>query len=119
MHTNQRLSEYRILNFNEELKLSESKIIWRWNKKKLPLGLKNIIVENHNRALRNRMFIKENNWKSDSISSRLASRATREIRDIEIAKSLNGLKNKIKNNCFLVNYNTICRIRNCFICTRN
>jgi len=119
MHTNERLSQYRILNFNDEIRLAESKIIWRWNKNKLPLGLKNIIVENFNRRLRNRLFVKDNTWKNDSISYRLANRATNETKDIEIAKSKNGLKNKIKNNCFLVNYNTICRVRNCFVCSRN
>jgi hypothetical protein len=55
-------------------------------------------------------------WKQDSLSYRLADRATKEIKEIEIAKSKNGLKNKIIKKCFLVDYNTICRMRNCYIC---
>ncbi len=65
------------------------------------------------------MFIKDNTWKNDSISFRLTNRAPKEIKYIEIAKLKNGLKNKIRNNCFLVNYNTICGVRNCFICSCN
>ena len=117
MHTNHRISQYKILNFTDELRLSELKILWRWEKNKIPLGLKNIIAENNNRALRNRMFIKDQSWKNDSISFRLASRATKEIKEIEIARSKNGLKNKIKNTCFLIDYNSACRMRNCFICS--
>ncbi len=92
MHTNQRLSKFRILKFEDELRLSEMKIIYRWEKKHIPLGLRNIILETNNRALRNRNFIKDRQWKHDSLSYRLADRAKKEIKEIEIAKSKNGLK---------------------------
>ena len=86
-------------------------------KNKIPRGLINIITENNARELRSRNFIRDPRWKLDSISSRLAVRANSEIKEIEIARSKNGLKNKIKNKCFLNEYNTQCRIQNCFICT--
>jgi len=88
-------------------------------KKEIPLGLKYIITEDNNRQLRNRRFKKDRRWRTDSLSYRLADRAAKSIKDIEIAKSKNGLKNKLKNTCFLVDYNTICRVRNCFICSHN
>jgi len=119
IHTNERLKEFKILKLEDEIKLAEMKIVYRWEKKRIPLGLKDIIVEVHSRTLRNRKFRKDNTWKQDSISYRLADRASKQIKEIEIAKSINGLKNKIKNKCFLVDYNTQCRMRNCFICTQN
>ncbi len=69
------------------------KVIYKWNKKEIPGELKNIIVEVNNKALRNRMFKKDRLLKNDStISFRLAERSTKEIKEIEIAKSKNGLK---------------------------
>ena len=117
-HTNERLKEHRILKLEDEIKLAEMKIIWRWEKNKIPLGLKELITEQTTRALRNRQFVRNPSWKPDSISSRLAKRATDEIKEIEIARSKNGLKNKIKNRCLLVDYNTPCRTRNCYICAQ-
>ncbi len=110
--------ENKILKLEDELKIAESKIVWRWLKNKIPLGLKNIIVERNSRNLRNRQFIRERRWKHDSISYRLATRAKNDIKDIEIARSKKGLARKLKNNCILVEYNTNCRIRNCLICTQ-
>jgi hypothetical protein len=84
--------------------------------KHIPLGLCDIITEVNNRTLRNIKFIKNRLWKQDSISYRLADRATKEIKEIEISKSIRGLKNKIIKKCFLVDKNTLCRVRNCYIC---
>jgi len=36
-HTNERLIEHRILKLEDELKIAEAKIIWRWDKKKYHL----------------------------------------------------------------------------------
>ena len=118
-HTNERLVEHRILKLEDELKIAEAKIIWRWNKKKLPLGLTSIIEERVDQRLRNRQFVRDHRWSLDSISSRLATRATKEIKEIEIAKSKKGLVKKYKNKAILVDYNTPCQIRNCFICNQN
>jgi len=116
-HTNERLREHKILKLEDELRISEVKIIWRWEKKKIPQGLKEIIVEETGLNLRNRKFKRNHNWNQDSIAYRLANRAKNEIKEIEIAKSKKGLTKKYKNNICLVNFNTQCRIRNCFICT--
>jgi hypothetical protein len=42
-HTNERLRKYEILRFEDELKLAEVKMIWKWEKKKIALGLKDTI----------------------------------------------------------------------------
>ena len=101
-----------------ELKISESKIIWRWNKIIIPRGLSNIITENTSVNLRNRQFTRHPSWKLDSISSRLAIRAKKEIKEIEIARSKKGLVKKYENNICIFEYNTPCQMRNCFICTQ-
>jgi len=116
-HTNERLMEHKILKLEDELKIAEVKLIWRWIKNRIPLGLKNIIVERDSINLRNRHFIREANWKHESIAYRLATCAKKEIKEIEIARSKKGLAKKYKNNCILVEYNIQCRIRNCLICT--
>ena len=65
--------ENKILKLDDELRTAEMKMIWRWEKKKIPLGLKNIITEVDQNRLRHRKFIREANWKQDSISYRLAT----------------------------------------------
>ena len=35
-HTNERLKEHRILKLEDEIKLAEMKIIWRWEKTRFP-----------------------------------------------------------------------------------
>ncbi len=82
----------------------------------MPLGLKNIIIERNVANLRNRQFIRERNGKQNSIAFRLTTRAKNEIKEIEVAKSKKGLERKYKNKSLLIEYNTPCRIRNCFIC---
>ncbi len=117
-HTNERLKEHRILKLEDELRISEAKIIWRREKQKIPKGLTNILAENTTVTLRQRQFYRQPNWKLDSISSRLAIRAKKEIKDIEIAKSKKGLVKKYKNKICLIDYNIPCRTRNCFICSQ-
>ncbi len=119
-HTNERLIEHGILKFEDELKISEIKIVWRWSKNRLPDGIKNIITERQNNLnLRNRQFYRDQKWKPDSVSYRLATRAKSEIKDIVIARSKKGLVKKYKNKCLLIDYVSVCRIRNCYICTQN
>jgi len=118
-HTNTRLIEHKILKLEDELKLSEIKILWRWNKNRLPLGLKNIITERLGRNLRNRQFVRERAWKQDSIAYRLATRVRKELEEIEVARSKKGLTKKYSNKCFLIDYAQPCRIRNCLNCHIN
>jgi len=119
-HTNSRLREHNILKLEDEIKIKEIKIIWRWIKNKLPLGLRYIITERLTLInLRNRCFIRSNLWKHDSIAYRLATRANKEIKDIEIARSKKGLAKKYKNKIISNDYNTECQTQNCFICGQN
>ncbi len=97
----------------------EIKIIWRWLKNILPLGLKDIVNERVGRNLRNRQFIRERTWKQDSIAYRLATRVRKEIEEIEVARSKKGLTKKYSNKCFLIDYAQPCRIRNCLNCQNN
>jgi len=116
-HTNTRLKENNILKLEDELRITEVKIVWKWLKAKIPEGLKNIITERNTLSLRNRQFIRDSSWKQDSIAYRLATRAKKEIKEIEVARSKKGLTKKYKKIC-LLDYNTVCRVRNCFICTQ-
>jgi len=115
-HTNERLVEHRILKLEDELRIAEAKLIWKWKKNKIPLGLKDIIEIRGQNNLRNPQFTRNINWKQDSIAYRLATRATKEHDEIYIARSKKGLVKKISNTIFLLQYNTRCRTRNCFIC---
>jgi len=118
-HTNNRLIEHKILKLEDELKLAELKIIWRWNKKRIPLGLANILTERDNRQLRNRQFIRDRIWRHDSLAFRLSTRAKNEITEIEIARSKKGLTKKYSQKCYLIDYAQPCRIRNCINCQPN
>ncbi len=104
-HTNDRLRDLKILKLEDELQVAESKIIWRWIKNKIPQGLKDIIKERNNQSLRNRQFIREREWTNDSISYRLANRAKKDIKEIEIARTKKGLAKKLKNNITMIKYN--------------
>jgi len=115
-HTHERLKELMILKMEDELKIAEMKIIYRWEKKKIPLGLSDILVERVNNNLRNRQFTRTRTWKHDSIAYRLATLAIKEIKVIEVAKSKKGLTKKLKKD-LISDYTTgQCRIRNCRFC---
>ena len=64
----------KILKIEDELKIAESKLIWRWNKKKIPLGLSTLIEERVDNRLRNRNFLRDHRWSQDSLAYRLATR---------------------------------------------
>ncbi len=44
-HTNDRLREHGILKLEDELRIAEIKMIWRWGKKEIPKGLKDRIQD--------------------------------------------------------------------------
>jgi hypothetical protein len=89
----------------------------RWEKNKIPDGLKTIVTEVRDERLQNRKFIRERKWKKDSISYRLATIAIKEINEVSCARSKNGLKNKYRK-IIQLNYNGTCVTRNCYICNR-
>ncbi len=76
-----------ILKLEDELRIAENKIVWKWLKADIPDGLKDIISERNTLTLRNRQFIRDASWKQDSIAYRLATRAKKEIKEIKVARS--------------------------------
>lgn len=116
-HTNERMKEFNLFTIDDEIRLQEVKMIWRWEKNKIPDGLKSIITEVRDERLRNRKFTRDRKWKKESISYRLATRAMKEINEVSCARSKNGLKNKYRK-IIQLNYNSNCVTRNCYICTR-
>ena len=115
-HTNTRLIKYGILKLEDELAMSEIRLIWRWTKNKIPPGLKYILKEKTARQLRHRNFELEVRWKPHSLARRLANRAKKEITEIEACNTKDTLKNRYKKR-LISNYEGICNIRNCYICT--
>ncbi len=115
MHTLNRLKEYRILKLEDEVELQETKLIWKWEKNKLPSSLRNIIVERQNN-LRNRSFVIPRNSKNCSINSRLAKRASKVIHSISQFRTKRTLLKHTKQSILDNKYSFQCSRRNCYIC---
>jgi len=86
MHTLNRLNKFGLLKLSDELKLQESKVVWKWNLKKLPKSLNGILSERHDN-LRGRRFNLNRNWKSGSISKRIANRANLSISELAVFRT--------------------------------
>ena len=114
MHTLTRLKSYGLLKLNDELSIQESKTIWKWDKKKIPNSLKDIITERIDH-LRGRRFNINRNFKTGNISYRLAKKANKDISIITQLKTKHSLAKKLKKD-ILSSYVYNCRQRNCFIC---
>ena len=114
-HTLNRLLAHKILKFEHELEIQESKLLWKWSKNKLPRGLKSIVTEKAN-VLRSRRFNIYRNAKLNSINYRLSKRATSHIADIEKATSKKSLAKQLKQKILDSNYQFTCSTRNCYIC---
>jgi hypothetical protein len=117
-HTNSRLIEHNILKLDDELRINESKVIWRWEKRKLPKGLRDILIEIDGHNLRSRKFSRPIAWKNNSLAYRLATLATKSIDEISIARSKKGLCKKLRKKYHLIEYAIPCRIRNCQNCAQ-
>jgi hypothetical protein len=117
-HTNSRLIEHNILKLDDELRINESKVIWRWEMRKLPRGLRDILIEIDGHNLRNQKFSRPIAWKNNSLANRFATLATKSIDEISIARSKKGLCKKLRKKCHLIDYAIPCRIRNCQNCTQ-
>lgn len=113
MHTNKRLTQYGILKLTDEIKLQEAKIIWKWDKKKLPKSLSTILEEKQDR-LRGRRFITMRGSKPNSIHCRLV-KAAGKIEEISKCTTIENLT-KMVREIALDQYKAPCRTRNCFIC---
>ena len=116
IHTNARLVTHGMFKLEDELALSEIKMVWRWSKNKLPEGLKYIIKERVTRQLRHRQFENEVRWKPYSISRRLANKAKKYITEIDLCNTKLTLKNRFKKQ-FSATYAQPCNTRNCYICS--
>jgi hypothetical protein len=114
MHTLNRLKKYGILKISDEIKIQECKFVWKWEKKKLPRSLINIIEEKSDN-LRGRRFKISRHCKNNSIEYRLANRANVMINTISPIKTKKSLIQKLRKST-LDSYSFNCRRRNCFIC---
>jgi len=114
MHTLNRLNKFGLLKLNDELRLQESKLIWKWNQNKLPNSLSMILSERQDN-LRGRRFNYQRNWKSGSISKRIAIRANSSINELSLIRTKSSLTKKIKKQ-IINSYSYFCRQRNCFVC---
>ena len=114
-HTQWRLKENGIYSLEEEVRISESKITWKWCKDMLPKGIKNIITELPT-LLRTRKFFFDTKWKQKSLAYRLASRASKEIVTLDKITTKNNLKVHFKKQIEETN-TFVCQKRNCYICT--
>jgi hypothetical protein len=114
MHTLNRLYNFKLLKIEDELLIQESKLLWKWDKDKIPISLKDIITERNNN-LRGRRFNININWKDGSIAGRLSSRANSSIAKISQARSKKSLTNMLKKE-ISTSYVFNCRQPNCFTC---
>ena len=114
-HTLNRLQKYELLKLEDELSIQESKILWRWEKDKLPKSLNSLIKEKQDR-LRGRRFEQIRNMKIGSIHSRLTKRANSLMPSISNNKSKMVLAKEMKKRIFSEKYSFNCTNRNCFIC---
>ena len=114
MHTNQRLIQNNLLKLEDELLIQEAKIVWKWDKRKIPKSLQPVIEEKNDR-LRGRRFKTFRNMKTNSINSRLAKIANSTMTLIASHKSTKSLSQSLKKRA-LDSYSLPCRTRNCFIC---
>jgi hypothetical protein len=116
MHTLNRLQKYEILNMDDEIEIQEQKLIHKWEYKKLPKGVSNIILEKITN-LRGRKFVVARNWKNNSIAHRLAKQANQSIKDIMENKIRKKFITTQREKIFGNKYAFLCNRRNCYICT--
>ena len=114
-HTLHRLGKHKILRLEDELSIQESKILWRWEKNKIPRSLTGIIKEKQD-GLRGRRFEQERNSKTNSIHNRLTKRANLFMPIISNYKSTHSLAINLKKEIIESTYDFNCTNRNCFIC---
>ena len=114
-HTLNRLAENNILKLEDELAVQETKVVWKWEKKKLPPGTQTLITEKIDN-LRGRRFETLRNLKANSIHIRLAKRAGSEVGSLTNVKSKKTVVLRSKKKIIDEKYKYTCRTRNCYIC---
>ena len=75
-----------LLKLENELAIQESKVVWRWENKKIPKSLSDIVIEKQDN-LRGRRFMVNRNYKQNSINLRLTKRANNNNSDISTYRS--------------------------------
>jgi len=116
-HTLNKLQELKIPKLEDEIDISETKIIWRWENNKIPKSLKDLITEKQDN-LRGRRFVIPRQAKPENIVSRLAKRATNSISSLMPYRTKKSLVFNLKKRIVDNNYTFQCRRRDCFICSR-
>ena len=114
-HTLNRLKEHQILKLEDEIAVQETKLVWKWDKHKLPPGTKSLISERVDN-LRGRRFDIARNSKVCSINNRLAKRAGVELRSFMTIKSKKTVVSHARTKIFEDKYSYTCRNRTCYIC---
>ena len=114
MHTLNRLQKFGLILFEDELRLQELKFIWKWENKKLPNSLNELLKEKQDR-LRGRRFAYLNN-NPRGVHNRLTKRANTEINVVSGVMSKDTMVKRIKKKLFEEKYKFTCAARHCFIC---
>ena len=109
------LAENNILKLEDELAVQETKVVWKWEKKKLPPCTQSLITEKIDN-LRGRRFETLRNLKANSIHTRLAKRAGSEVGSLTSVKSKKTVVLGSKKKIIDEKYKYICRNRTCYIC---
>ena len=115
-HTLNRLQKHGILKLDDEIEIQEQKLIHKWEYKKLPKGICNVITEKNDR-LRGRRFVAARNWKKNSIAHRLAKQAEKSLGEIMLNKNRKTYVDNQKKKILEQKYNFTCTSRQCFICS--
>jgi len=117
IHTLNRLQKHGLLKLEDEIEIQEQKIIHKWEYKKLPKGVSNIITEKIDR-LRGRRFVVARVWKHNSIANRLAKQANGSIKDVTITKNRKNFTDNQRKKILETKYNYLCTVRRCFVCSQ-
>ena len=117
IHTLNRLQKHGLLKLEDEIEIQEQKIIHKWEYKKLPKGVCNIISEKIDR-LRGRRFVVARNWKKNSIANRLAKQANGSIKDVMVSKNRKNYIDNQRKKILETKYNYLCTVRRCFVCSQ-
>ena len=101
LHTSECLISNNLLKLDDELRIQESKILWKWNNKKIPKSLLNIIIEKNDR-LRGRRFEISRLGKPNCINARLTKLANSQISNISANRSIKALSLSLKIKYLMV-----------------
>jgi len=111
VYTLNRLETHWILKIEDELAVQETKIVWKWEKNKLPLGTKQLLIEKQDSR-----FERYPRASQNSINFRLSKRAENSIKLVKNIKSKKAVVQRTKSKFIAEKYKFTCRNRGCYIC---